>query len=662
VQEKDRNGLSFFFQYNGNDPFAKCVRTWGDAGLFDRLIYYDEPNRKTFVVDSHGAATVYQRDDLGQIIAETDPMQKVKRYVYDPDSGQLSTFIDERGRESRSEFDAHGNVVAKVKPDGTCVAFEYDQDQLVRMVDEIGGVWLFQYTRDGRLRRATDPIGVATTWTWKRGLLHEIRDAMGAVTAFEYDGTKNLCKVKHPSGGEERFEHDACGRWTKFWDAMGAMTKCKRDALGRVVEVFEPDGNHRRLKYDAEGNVIEAIDLARHIVFGYGGFHKLVRREEAGQTITMKYDTEDRMTAIVNEAGEEHTFMRDVCGRVIAERHFDNRRITRYLLDEAGQIHKVIRPSGKQIRIERDAMDRIVAVHSPNGKTERYEYRADGALVEAINDTVHVKMERDALGRVVREEQGPHAIDKRYDLCGRTMEVRSSFGFDAAFVRDRAGAIEAYSMGTGVDRFRVFVDRDAAGLEKQRRLPGGIAVHTRRDPMGRVKETSFLDATEELRRIRYVWARGDLLKERDDTRRGKTLFFHDRRARLMGSEEPCLGVLWRRPTESGNIQLALETDPQVYGANGALLKSDGVEYRYDFDGNRTMAVYPDHTREVYTWDDFGRLIEVRGRDNASVRFAYDALGRRIRKTSTKDECVFVWDGDVVLHELSLHAAPSPRVA
>lgn len=657
VKETDRAGLSFFFQYDGNNSFAKCVRTWGSGGIFDHLIHYDEPNRKTFVVNSLKACTVYQRDELGQVIAVTDPMQKTTRYAYDPESGQETSVIDPLGRETKREFDARGNVVAIVQADGTHITFEYVNDRPVRAVDEIGGEWRFEYNDAGRIRRVTDPIGAETTYHWKRGLLRSVCDAMGAFIEYDYDRAKNIRKVKYPNGADERFMHDACGRVIEFRDPLGLMTKYKRDARGQITQVFEPDGNHRRMKYDAEGNVIEAVDHARHVKFAYAGFHKLVAREEAGQTVSVRYDTEDQMVAIVNEAGEEHTFIRDACGRVLAERHFDNRRITRYMRDAAGQVERMMRPGGKIIRYERDALGRVTAVHTPNGKIERYIYRADGALLEAINETTHVKMERDALGRIVREEQGPHSIERRYDLRGCLTEMTSSLGFDAAFLRDPTGAIEAFTLGTGIDRWQMSIERDKAGLEKERRLPGGISVRNRRDRMGRVKETSFLDKTDELRRIRYLWEPGDLLKERDDTKRGKALYFHDQRARLIGADEPGIGVLWRRPTPSGNIQQALEAEPQEYGASGALLKSNGVEYRYDFDGNRIATIYPDRRRETYRWDEFGRLIEVRSVDNSVVKFAYDALGRRIKKTSSKDEFLFVWDGDVILHELSLHAAP-----
>jgi hypothetical protein len=30
----NRNGLSFYFEYDGNDDQARCVRTWGDDGIY----------------------------------------------------------------------------------------------------------------------------------------------------------------------------------------------------------------------------------------------------------------------------------------------------------------------------------------------------------------------------------------------------------------------------------------------------------------------------------------------------------------------------------------------------------------------------------------------------------------------------------------------------
>ena len=52
----------------------------------------------------------------------------------------------------------------------------------------------------------------------------------------------------------------------------------------------------------------------------------------------------------------------------------------------------------------------------------------------------------------------------------------------------------------------------------------------------------------------------------------------------------------------------------------------------------------------YDWQSDGMLARVVGPDGKEVSFAYDALGRRIRKSFAGTTTHFVWDGNVPLHE------------
>ena len=40
VQETDRNGLSFYWGYDGRSSHARCIRTCGDGGIYVRLDRY----------------------------------------------------------------------------------------------------------------------------------------------------------------------------------------------------------------------------------------------------------------------------------------------------------------------------------------------------------------------------------------------------------------------------------------------------------------------------------------------------------------------------------------------------------------------------------------------------------------------------------------------
>ena len=72
VQETDRAGLSFYFQYDGTGSLAKCVRTWGNGGIYDHLITYDTPNKKTVVENSLGAVAMYEFNVRNQVVCVMD--------------------------------------------------------------------------------------------------------------------------------------------------------------------------------------------------------------------------------------------------------------------------------------------------------------------------------------------------------------------------------------------------------------------------------------------------------------------------------------------------------------------------------------------------------------------------------------------------------------
>ena len=74
TRETNRNGLSFYFAYDGFGQDAYCVRTWGDGGIYDHLITYDKAGRVTVVKDSLGFNTTYFMNPVGAVIKVIDPI------------------------------------------------------------------------------------------------------------------------------------------------------------------------------------------------------------------------------------------------------------------------------------------------------------------------------------------------------------------------------------------------------------------------------------------------------------------------------------------------------------------------------------------------------------------------------------------------------------
>ncbi len=52
VQHTDRNGLSFYYDYDSDRQSARCHHAWGDGGLYDYRFAFDPCTRRVVITDS----------------------------------------------------------------------------------------------------------------------------------------------------------------------------------------------------------------------------------------------------------------------------------------------------------------------------------------------------------------------------------------------------------------------------------------------------------------------------------------------------------------------------------------------------------------------------------------------------------------------------------
>jgi YD repeat-containing protein len=670
VRETDRTGLSFYFQYDGTGSYARCIRTWGDGGIYDHLIDYDRRNRKTFVEDSLGRSTVYTLDDLGMVVKVTDPHGKSTTYSYDPESGQEATVTGPLGATTRCVFDERGNCVSVTGPDGATTTIDYDARCLpVRAVDVLGGVWRWAYDREGHLAEEETPAGEITLYGYARGLLSWLETPEGERATFLHDEHKNLILARAPNGAETRYLANNRGSIVKITDARGAVTRIEHDALDRVVRVLYPLGLVEQIVHDAEGNIVGVRTGSRQVRFSYSGVHMLIAREEAGTRVAFERDTEGQMVAVLNEACERYGFKLDACGRVIEETGFDG-KIRRYQHDAEGRAIKVRLPSGRTSRITYDVAGRITRIDHSDGTFTELDYRKDSALIRATNESGTVTFERDAMGRVLREAMGDVAIDSRYDRSGNRVSRRTSLGHETAYDLDPGGMLCGVSFGMD-PRFgdfspaslrmggppvrapwRATFQRDALGNETARALPGPILAQWEHDEESRPAVHRVSRSGIELSSVGYHFGPEGDLAMLVDRENGPTRFTHDERAFLVAATRTDGSAQLRAVDITGNVFKTADKLDRRYGAGGCLNEADGTRYVHDADGQLVERVCPDAQRWRYRWNGRGELIEVTRPDGKRVAFAYDAFGRRIRKDFEGRSTSYVWDGDDLVHELT----------
>ncbi|MEM7158302.1 MAG: DUF6531 domain-containing protein [Myxococcota bacterium] len=656
VQETDRNGLSFHFEYEGWGPFARCTRTWGDGRLYDHLITYDVKGRRTVVEDSLGHPTLYEWGPYGLVTCVTDPRGGATRYEYD-DCLRRTVVTDPLGHTTRTTYDARGNPIMVVEPDGAITRVQYDEhDAPLALQTPRGGTWRWTYDREGRQLTETDPLGLSTRFHHQGARLVAIDDPGGARTTLHHDGAGNLQAIEHADGSARKWRHDALGRPIVETNAKGANRRITYDALGRAVRIDEADGNTRQLAYDGEGNVVRARDRLRDVAFTYQGLGVPTSRTIGGTTVRFEYDTEERLTAFINEKGHAYRFERDPAGDLLAELCFDETKRV-YKRDAAGRITKLLRPGvGRSSEYGYDPAGRVLSVTHSDGLTEQFVYDEQGALVEASNTDTTLRFERDLRGRVVVEHQGEHSVTSQLDHRGLRVGMESSMGGALEVARNAMGEVVGLVARHGERRWETKITRDVLGLEVDRQLPGGARSYWWRDDLGRPTQQWVGKEKKLARGRRYTWSFDDRLTQIFEEGQGEQRFEHDPRGNLVRTTLPNGRIESRVPDEVGNLFRTAEQQDREYGVVGELKKEQTAEgvvtYRYDSEGNLIEREQPDGGLWAYEWDGAGRLVLVRKPDESEVTFAYDPLGRRISKTADGKTTRWVWDGDVVLHELA----------
>ncbi len=656
VKETDRNGLSFHFEYEGWGPFARCTRTWGDGGLYDHLLTYDVKGRRTVVEDSLGEPTVYEWGPYGLVKAITDARGGVTRYEYD-DHLRRAAEIDPLGNATRTTYDARGNPIMVVRPDKAITKIQYDDhDVPISLRTPKDAQWRWTYDATGRPTTETDPVGGCTRLRYDDdGRCTIVEDPAGNVTRLKRDAQGNLTEQRDPDGSVHRWRHDARGRTVEAIDPGGNARRSSFNALGQLVQLEEPDGNVRQLKYDGEGNVVRARDHVSDVRLTYQGLGKPTARTIGGTTVRFEYDTEERLVAFVNERGDAYRYARDPVGDVQAEFCFDDARRL-YTRDLAGRPTKVFRPGvGISTTYEHDPAGRLTKATHSDGLEEAFGYDEDGALVEARNGEATVTFERDAMGRVVQERCGETWVRSQYDLRGRRIGLESSLNARIETTHDSIGRATRVVATRGSRRWEAQIARDALGLEVDRQLPGHARAYWWRDDLGRPVQHWIGRGQARQRARRYTWGVGDRLGVLHEEGQGSQRFAHDVRGFLVSTTYPDGHVDVRSPDPVGNLFRSTDHEDREFGLAGDLTKErtpEGIRTRcYDPEGNLVRLEEPNGGVWHYAWNGAGHLVEVARPDGRPVTFTYDALGRRLTKTFDGESTRWVWDGDVVLHEV-----------
>ena len=531
---------------------------------------------------------------------------------------------------TRYAYDANGNLTKITTPKGSEIHRSYDADDRLteeRVLDRKNGIdRRVQYVYDAAgnvLKQAilgTDGecLESSTRYDLKDRATHRTNPA-GGVTRYLYDRNDRLRKEISPYGYEPENDDGAGAAYT--YDSRGNRIRTT-NALGEVVQelsynlrnqpVIQKDtfGNRTELSYELDGKI------------------KDVRRSGNHQRILQQYEYNARrqITGVVDGNQNPISYDVDSWGRITGIGFADGGK-EGYEYTPAGQVSRTIDGNGNAVQYRYNSLGKVSERIDQLGDTETFRYDEEGNLSLHIDrDGRQLQRACNVFGQPVYEKasdaEGKHTNIStwHYDSLGRVTRAVCD-GKSYEYIYDAHGNLkEKRSNGKRL----VSYTHDRAGQITEIKDPAGVCTRYEYDILGRRSRVYNNDGLE----VRYGY---DALNRISRIHYGngvETAYTYD---------------------GDGNIR-TLETR-----AGEDVLLS--FAYRYDGNGNRTaktgtQAALGGITSEItagnnaldisYNYDVRGQLLEER-RNGASVCYAYDKAGNRIRKTDAQGEIRYLYN-------------------
>jgi RHS repeat-associated protein len=555
--------------------------------------------------------------------------------------GQLAACVETRlaapeGRR-RWEFsrDADGHIIeiAEVGAGQRMVraAYQYDEHgRLLKALDALGGIWAYEYDAFHRITKQTDPRCYFYSFkydVWGRCVQASGMDGLWSCTV-EYFPEKRFTRYTEGENATWEYHYDSDGFVTKIVDPYGGEKIRERDPEGRVAREIDAGGRELRWLYDADG-----AHFARKDRFGYLYLPEL-EEPRMHNPFARKLPSTPllRMFADGVRPDERARAGASRSLAVVAPPELSERVLQTFRFQQGDAAR-----APTKVQLERDALGRKVRETDARGRTREWHYDATGNVIAS----------RDQDGRWSRQVTTSwNLLGTRCDELGNAMHFRYSSIEQTIGIVDPLGNASAYDYNlrgrlTGVHR--------NGRLREQYIYDEGDHFVEKRDGRGEVLFTNTVHENHfvAMRRLasggfhRFDYDERGRITEASTDRCEVRLAFDDA-GRRMRDERDGLGVRHRNAagrrltTVLGRFELV--EDARERGTMRLSGPSDAKTVIHEVEPGVVLRESSNGTKELLQFDEDERLearmVWKRTSDGAwnswSVRYSYTPEGDLLR--------------------------------
>ncbi|MEF8704005.1 MAG: DUF6531 domain-containing protein [Candidatus Accumulibacter sp. UW26] len=594
---------------------------------------------------------IFTYDRFGQLLSTDGPrtdLADITTYsYYDADDadpgrrGNLSRITNALGQVTRiTAYDAHGNPLALIDPNGILTTLGYDARQRLTSRSVDGETTTYDYDRVGQLTRITLP---------------------DASTHYRYDAAHRLISVADGLGNRIDYRLDALGNriQEEVRDPANQLAQTRQriyDPLGRLAQDIGARGQITAYAYDANGNRTRRTDpLNHHTRFAFDALDRLIQETDPGLGQTRyAYNGQDHLIQVTDPRNLATTYRVDGLGNRPRQQSPDS-GLTTSTYDAAGNEITRSDARGQTTRIAYDALNRPIRIDFQDGSQRLYRWdqgtNGIGRLTQ-IDDyqasvlTGSVQTSYDAQGRIVTQAHRVGEVSQTVSWvweAGQIAAMTTPSGRRIGYRRDGAGRISAVSLSDLSGETRVIasaIDYHPFGGIKSY-LDGAGQWHRRSiDQDGRIDSYTLASQSWLLSRD----AAGRIAAQFDAGNAASSVTYgYNDQDRLTSANLPntLYGYTWdatgnRSSHTLGNTTRSYRIDP----ASNRLQSVGSVPPRtYVHDANGSIT---SDGSNRYAYDGKGRLSQA-STAAGNTRYQYNGLGERVRKASNAVSTIYLYD-------------------
>ncbi len=665
------SGFCHYFSWQGAGPNARCVRNWGDNGIYDYRFSYDDSNRSAHSIDGNGHCWQYFHNERNLLIKKVAPDGATWQYSWNK-QGKKTTETLPDGSQTRFYYNDNGQLVTQEHADAAISHFQYNElGQRCGIIDAEGRQWRRDYSAGGLLLRETNPDNSVTRYQYNaENQLEKVYLPAGGVQRLLWSDESQLLAVKH-NDALTRFSYDSLGRLNGIVDASGLVTEYQYNLAGKLVKQTQypadasatgaadtspdilaadlPDSPIQRIeqhyRYDSSGRLLSTTnthgDVTQREFAGLSQPTSLLQADGSG--FNYQYDNERNLTAIMRSDGARYQLDYDAQERPVRLQGFDG-RLQHFHYDINGHVASVRDGSKRQLKVKRDQRGRITeqtALYGQMLASNHFHYDKIGRILRASNGQRKLRFNYHLNGKPTEIWQDNSCIYHQYNEQGKCSTTQLPDGTTIDYRYSEEGQLSQLAVNQQAVLWRTF---DSAGRETAREYDSGLTLAQQFDAFNRLTMQQW-HRGEQRQQRQYRYTALHQLKKVTDNQLGNTEYQYNKLDQLTSKTHS---------TDSSQNEshqwdsFGNPTGEGIEVKHDRLLRYHDKQFQYDDSGNQLAVSAPDISQQR-KFNGFNQLTSVSGNGTIS-RYEYDALGRRSAKIVGNERTEYYWDGDKLIGE------------